>query len=42
MAQLLKDRHSLNVHQNIVRRCMRLCRQVKVPSIPQQAIVPLA
>ena len=29
MAQFLKDRHSSNVHQNIVRRCMRLCRQVK-------------
>lgn len=29
MAQFLKDNHSANVHQNIVRRCLRLCRQVK-------------
>ena len=29
MAQFLKDRHSSNVHENVVRRCMRLCRQVK-------------
>ncbi|MFA9392887.1 MAG: hypothetical protein ACERKD_23975 [Prolixibacteraceae bacterium] len=29
MTQLLNDRHSSNVHESIVRRCMRLCRQVK-------------